>query len=149
VFHDWTLECRTEGKGVIREHTMQELKQLDIGYGYTADNGETYPFRGKGTGLMPTLDEVLSQFPEQSLLRHIKSNVPYEGEQLANYLATFPDSRLKELSVYGGDRPIAVLNEHLPNLRVMSLDTIKRCLLPYKAADWTGYVPSACENTQL
>src|SRR5690606_9734583 len=70
VFHDWTLECRTEGKGVIRDHTMQVLKQLDIGYGYTADNGETYPFRGKGTGLMPTLDEVLSQFPEQSLLLH-------------------------------------------------------------------------------
>lgn len=26
VFHDWTLECRTDGKGVTREHTMDELK---------------------------------------------------------------------------------------------------------------------------
>ena len=51
-------------RGVTREYTMEELEQLDIGYGYTADNGETYPFRGKGVGLMPTLDEVFYRFPE-------------------------------------------------------------------------------------
>ena len=34
-------------------------------------------------------------------------------------------------------------------MRVMSLGTIKSCLLPYIAVGWTGYVPSACENTQL
>jgi len=70
VFHDWTLECRTDGKGVTREHTMQELKSLDIGYGYTADNGKSYPFRGKGVGLMPSLEEVLSYFPDESFLIH-------------------------------------------------------------------------------
>ena len=58
VFHDWTLDCRTDGSGVTREKTMEELKKLDIGYGYTADGGKTYPFRGKGVGLTPTLDEV-------------------------------------------------------------------------------------------
>src|SRR5262245_60225948 len=26
VFHDWTLDCRTEGTGVTRAHTMAELK---------------------------------------------------------------------------------------------------------------------------
>src|SRR4051794_35887872 len=86
IFHDWTLECRTNGDGVTREHTMEELKQLDIGYGYTADNGKTYPFRGKGIGLMPTLDEVFEHFPEESFLIHIKSNDPKEGELLAEYL---------------------------------------------------------------
>ena len=53
VFHDWMLDCRTEGTGQIRDYTMQELKALDVGYGYTADDGETYPFRGKGIGFMP------------------------------------------------------------------------------------------------
>lgn len=48
VFHDWTLDCRTNGKGVTREHTLAELKALDIGFGYTADGGKTYPFRGQG-----------------------------------------------------------------------------------------------------
>ena len=149
VFHDWTLECRTDGKGVTREYTMEELEQLDIGYGYTADNGETYPFRGKGVGLMPTLDEVLTHFPEQSFLIHIKSNNHNEGEQLAQYLSKFSDSKLEDLSVYGGNEPIASLKENLPEIRVMSIDTMKSCLLPYLAVGWTGYVPSACENTQL
>lgn len=25
VFHDWTLECRTDGEGVTREHSMEQL----------------------------------------------------------------------------------------------------------------------------
>ena len=25
VFHDWTLDCRTDGKGVSREHSLAEL----------------------------------------------------------------------------------------------------------------------------
>src|SRR5262245_37535043 len=36
IIHDWTLDCRTNGKGVTREHSMTELKTLDVGYGYTA-----------------------------------------------------------------------------------------------------------------
>ena len=89
VFHDWTLDCRTDGSGVTREKTMEELKKLDIGYGYTADGGKTYPFRGKGIGLMPTLDEVLSTFPDRSLLIHIKSDDPQEGVLLADRLPNF------------------------------------------------------------
>ena len=149
VFHDWTLDCRTDGKGVTREHTMEELKQLDIGYGYTADNGKTYPFRGKGVGLMPTLDEVLAHFPEQTFLIHIKSDDSDEGDQLAQVLSTFSEQQLKNISVYGGNKPIAALKEVLPELRVMSMETLKSCLIPYIATGWTGYVPSACENTQL
>jgi len=149
VFHDWTLECRTDGEGVTRDHTMEELKRLDIGYGYTADDGKTYPFRGTGVGLMPTLDEVLAVFPEQSFLIHIKSDDPLEGEQLANALASYPESRLDKITVYGGDQPIASLKEKLPSVRVMSKETMKSCILPYIAIGWTGYVPKACENTQL
>ncbi|MHC2298695.1 glycerophosphoryl diester phosphodiesterase [Rhizobium mongolense] len=33
IFHDWTLDCRTNGHGVTREHSMAEMKALDIGYG--------------------------------------------------------------------------------------------------------------------
>lgn len=149
VFHDWTLECRTNGKGVTREHTMAELKSLDIGYGYTADNGKTFPFRGKGIGFMPSLDEVLAHFPNRSFLIHVKSNDPQEGVQLAQFLSKLPKKQLSQLTVYGGDKPIAMLKKHLPNLRVMSMATMKSCMLPYIAVGWTGYVPSACENTQL
>ena len=39
-----------------REASMSYLRTLDIGYGHTADGGKTFPFRGKGVGLMPSLD---------------------------------------------------------------------------------------------
>ncbi|MBD0380947.1 glycerophosphodiester phosphodiesterase family protein [Paenibacillus sedimenti] len=149
VFHDWTLDCRTNAEGVTRDYTMAELKNLDIGYGYTADGGKTYPFRGKGIGMMPSLTEVLTHFPENSLLIHIKSNDPKEGELLAEYLSKLPEKRRSQLTVYGGDQPVTALKEKLPDMRVMSKVTMKSCLLPYLAAGWIGYVPAACEHTQL
>lgn len=68
VFHDWTIDCRTNGRGVTHEQSMEYLKTLDIAYGYTADGGKTYPLRGKGIGMMLTLEEVLMHFQEKSLL---------------------------------------------------------------------------------
>jgi glycerophosphoryl diester phosphodiesterase len=149
IFHDWTLDCRTNGKGVTREHTLAELRALDVGYGYTADNGKTFPFRGKGIGLMPSLDEVLATFPDHDLLLHVKSDDPAEGRLLADALGKLAPERRARLAVYGGDQPIAELGERLPDLRVMSKATMKDCLLPYIATGWSGYVPDACANTQL
>lgn len=147
VFHDWILEYRTNGKGVTREHPMAELKMLDVGYGYTADQGKTFPFRGKGVGLMPTLDEVMKHFPpSRSFLIHIKSDDPKEGKLLAAYLQNLPKDRLKNLAVYGGDQPIEVLKQKLPSLKVMSKKTVMRAFIPYLLVGWTGYIPAGMKN---
>lgn len=42
VMHDWTVDCRTNGKGTTEELGVAYLKSLDIGYGYTADGGKTF-----------------------------------------------------------------------------------------------------------
>ncbi|MGE6226778.1 glycerophosphodiester phosphodiesterase family protein [Paenibacillus chitinolyticus] len=149
VFHDWTLDCRTPASGKTSDYTMAQLKELDIGYGYTPDHGKTYPFRGKGTGLMPSLGDVLELFPDRSFLIHIKSNDAAEGKQLAEFLSARPKEQVDRLTVYGGDEPIDALKAELPGIRVMSMATMKNCLIPYIAAGWTGYIPSACERTQL
>ncbi|MGG3885151.1 glycerophosphodiester phosphodiesterase family protein [Brevibacillus panacihumi] len=149
VFHDWTLDCRTNGQGTASDYTMAELKQLDVGYGYTSDGGKTYPFRGKGVGLMPSMDEVLARFPDKSFLIHIKSNDPAEGDLLARHLAALPEQRLAQLTVYGGDEPIAALKDKLPAVRVMSMATMKSGLIPYILIGWTGYVPDALRHTQV
>ncbi len=147
VFHDWTLDCRTNGQGVTREHSMEELRRLDIGYGYTADGGKTFPFRGKGIGLMPSLEELLTTFPERSFLINIKSNDPAEGHLLVAALRKASSPQLERLMVYGGDAPIATLRSELPNLEAMSRSTLKACLISYIGYGWTGIVADACKNT--
>jgi glycerophosphoryl diester phosphodiesterase len=146
VFHDWTLDCRTDGAGVTREHSMPELKRLDIGHGYTADGGATFPFRHKGVGMMPSLDDVLETFPRQSFLINIKSNDPSEGEKLAEALSHLAPERRRQLMAYGGDKPIAALAHALPDVRTMSLGSLKACLGAYVAYGWTGIVLQHCSH---
>lgn len=147
VFHDWTLDCRTEAKGVTREHTMAYLKTLDIGYGYSADLGKTFPFRGTGVGLMPTLDEVLETFPDKRFLINIKSRDPNEGELLAERLLKLPKSQLAMLMAYGGGEPIQQLRKKIPDMKTMSRQTLKECMYGYVKLGWFGQVPTACHNT--
>ena len=149
VFHDMTLDCRTNGTGSPSDYTLAQLQKLDIGYGYTADGGKTFPFRGKGIGLMPSLDEVLNIFPDRQLLIDMKSNNPQEGIQLARVLSALPQNRQKLLTVEGGDKPIDALRQRLPQMRVMSEAIIERCILQYIALGWSGYVPSACQHIEL
>src|SRR5690606_19975491 len=93
VLHDWTVDCRTEGKGVTEQLDMAYLKTLDLGYGYTADDGKTYPLRGKGVGMMPTLDEVLIRFPDRKFLINFKSRRTEEGDALAQMVEQHPEWR--------------------------------------------------------
>jgi glycerophosphoryl diester phosphodiesterase len=149
VFHDWNLDCRTDGHGVTRDRTLAYLKSLDVGYGYTADGGETYPLRGKGVGLMPSLGDVLIRFPDRHFILHIKSNDPKEGEALGRTLLALPAKERDLLAVTGGDRPIGALRKTLPGIKTMSPNSIKRCVVRYIALGETGYVPDACRNTVL
>ncbi len=149
VFHDWTLDCRTEGKGVTREHSLAALKQLDVGYGYTADGGKTFPFRGKGVGLMPSLDEVLAAFPAQGLVINVKSRDPNEGVLLAAVLARLAPQQLGRLIVYGGDEPVAQVRARVAGVRTASRSSLKSCLFRYVAYGWTGIVPAACERSAV
>ena len=149
VLHDWTVDCRTNGKGMTREKSLAELKALDIGYGYTADGGATYPFRGMGVGLMPSLDEVLATFPNKRFLINIKSRDAEEGRKLAARLAKLPAEGRTLLTVYGDDTPIDAVRATLPDVRTMGRGVLKRCALSYLGVGWSGYVPAACRGTML
>lgn len=62
IFHDWNLDCRTNGKGVTRDFTTKELQALDIGYGYTADGVKHSRFVAKGLILCQQLMKYLPVF---------------------------------------------------------------------------------------
>lgn len=147
VFHDATLECRTEGQGAPEEHTLAELRGLDLGYGYTADGGRTWPLRGTGVGMLVTLPEVLERFPDRSFLIHIKTDRPEDGEAVADALAALPaKARLRQI-VYGGERAVARVTARWPEVRSFDKGRLKRCLGGYLALGWAGYMPEACNYT--
>lgn len=149
IFHDWTLDCRTNGTGVTRDHTLAELQKLDIGYGYTADGGKTFPFRGKGVGMMPSLAQVLSEFPGKNFIIDIKSNDVDEGRLLAQELSELNKNRNGQLMVYGGARPVNAVIDSGAGYKSLARPGLKQCLKKYFSIGWAGIVPSVCKNRML
>ena len=149
VMHDWTVDCRTNGTGETRAHSMAELKGLDLGYGYTADGGQTYPFRGKGYGPMPELKDVLSAMPDRQFLVNFKSREAREGDLLAALAAEHPEWRGAIWGAYGGDEPTYRAAEAMGGLHVWSRRGVIDCLTQYMGLGWTGFVPEACRDTKV
>ncbi|QIN78241.1 glycerophosphodiester phosphodiesterase [Rubrobacter marinus] len=75
AFHDDTVDRTTDGSGLVREMTLAELKELDAGYRFTPDGGETYPYRGRGVRV-PEIGEVLRAFPDLAVNIEIKEEQP-------------------------------------------------------------------------
>jgi glycerophosphoryl diester phosphodiesterase len=146
VFHDWSVECRTNGKGVTRELSMTYLRTLDLGFGYTADGGRTYPFRGKFVGQMKTLYEVLATFPNRRFLINIKSHDPTEADQLVEYFKAKGIETDKHLSIVASDRVLDRVGAIAPQTKVLSVDRTKACSLKYLAFGWSGYIPESCRH---
>ena len=131
VFHDWELSCRTDGTGVTNEQTLAYLKSLDIGYGYTADGGMTFPLRGQGVGMMPTLVEVLAAFPDQHFVINNKDGGTETLALLSDFLKTLPAEQRARLSYWGVQ--YSVLRQEVPEVKayLFTSEMIKACLGDY------------------
>ena len=75
VFHDDTLERTTNGLGPVGEYSLAALQQLDAGYRFSPDDGQTRPFRASDV-VIPSLGEVLSSFPQVRFTVEIKQSAP-------------------------------------------------------------------------
>lgn len=149
VFHDWTLDCRTEGTGETRSHDMAYLKTLDVGYGYTPDGGKTYPLRGTGVGMMPALPDVLAALPDKRFIINFKSNEAREGDMLGDFVAAHPEWRAAVWGAYGGDAPVFEAKARLPDISAWGQKRLMSCLVQYIGYGWSGVVPDACRNTMV
>ncbi len=146
VFHDWTVDCRTEGKGITHEQSMDTLRQLDIGYGYTADGGQTYPFRGKGVGMMPTLAEVMSAFPNGKFLIDQKDRFDKTVQLLADVLSQYPPPQRRNIYLFSGKEQYLQLKKDIPEVQRLfsSRREVKDCIPSYLKMLMSGTLPDAC-----
>jgi glycerophosphoryl diester phosphodiesterase/membrane-associated phospholipid phosphatase len=67
--HDGTVDRQTDGAGAIADLTLAELRELDAGHGFIAEDGTDWT--GAGTQI-PTLDEVLEAFPDTFMIVELK-----------------------------------------------------------------------------
>lgn len=149
AFHDATLECRTEASGPVPHHRLETLQRLDIGFGYTADNGASWPFRGTGIGLMPTIEDLLLAFPEQAFLIDIKSGNLDDSRRLGRHIQELSTSRRGQIYVYGRPAAVAAVHAAAPAVIPLTRKRLKRCLTRYIGLGWTGHLPMDCRDTLL
>ena len=75
VIHDATVDRTTNGTGALSEMTLDELRKLDAGHNFSPDGGPTRPYRGRGVRV-PTLGEILREFPGVAVNIEIKARTP-------------------------------------------------------------------------
>ncbi|MGH7932624.1 MAG: glycerophosphodiester phosphodiesterase [Candidatus Binataceae bacterium] len=75
VAHDENLERMCAHAGTIAGTTLGDLRRLDAGHNFAPADGEEFPFRGRAITI-PTLAEVLSEFPNGYFIVEMKQVAP-------------------------------------------------------------------------
>ena len=80
AMHDDDVSRTTDGTGKVSELDYDALRQLDAGYRFQ-QHGQ-FPYRGCGI-TVPTVSEVLTRLPEQSLVLDVHGEQPSIAHDLA------------------------------------------------------------------
>lgn len=116
IFRDSDLSRRTNGQGLVEKRPLRYLKNLDIGYGYTFDNGNTFPFRGRGVGKLPTLAEVLQRFPDKRFLLHHRDGLQGTANILISLIRNFTPEQQERLCYLGSAETHAYIRKYVPHI---------------------------------
>lgn len=147
IFRDSTLECRTDGTGAVRDRPLSYLRRLDVGHGYSADGGRTFPLRGRGVGAMPTAAELIRLYPSAPLIFTLED--PAAADAL---VAAFRQAGVAIADRHGfaGAAPaLARLRELTAAGWVLDPQASEACLDEYRRIGWLGRVPERCRGAML
>jgi glycerophosphoryl diester phosphodiesterase len=133
VIHDSTLERTTNGQGAVAALTLEQLQALDAGYRWTADGGESYPYRDQGVRI-PTFAEVLERFSDTPKVIEIKVADAGLEAQLCDALKA---NEQLDLVIVGSfyERSLKLFRKHCPTVATSAGPASVRLLL---ALDWLG-----------
>lgn len=149
LFRDETLDCRTDGTGRVADKTLAELKAIDIGHGYTADGGATFPMRGRGIAGMPTLEQALRELRGVPLIVRFRGSDPADADAALAEFARVGAKIDEGHGFYGDPRILQRLEQLAPQAWTFHADALGACLDAYRTTGWTSIVPDACEATTL
>lgn len=147
VFRDAALDCRTDGSGRLAERPLAYLKRLDVGHGYSADGGRTFPLRGQGVGAMPSAAEAIRAFPRAPLL--FKLHQPAAADAL---IAAFREARVPigdRHGFAGTPEALARLRALTPAGWVLDRQAGEACLTAYRRFGWSGIMPGRCRDATI
>ena len=140
VVHDETLDRTTDGRGLVRTRTAEELAALDAGYRFEGPDGD-FPFRGRGLHI-PLFEEVLERFPDVALNVEIKQLDPPIEEQVVQVLNRF-DARDRVLLAAGDHRIMERIRSAAPEvLSGMSAVEVADFLVRSATGDLSDYRPA-------
>jgi glycerophosphoryl diester phosphodiesterase len=148
VFHDWKLNCATNGSGKISDYLIEDLEKLDAGYGYTFEQGESYPWKGKDIRIS-SLRSIVEAFPEKAYWLNLKNSDKRSVAVLNDYLKTLPFENGEETIVISSKRAAEHFKELSPSLLAISVDSTKTCLFDYMLYGWSRIFPESCKNTVM
>jgi glycerophosphoryl diester phosphodiesterase len=147
IFRDETLECRTDGTGRVAERPLSYLRRLDVGHGYSADGGATFPLRGRGVGGMLTAAELVRAYPRSPLIFALAD--PRAADAL---VAAFREAGVAIGDQHGFAGPPAAR----ARLRALTQagwlvdpEVSEACLDGYRRTGWLGLVPEICRGATL
>jgi glycerophosphoryl diester phosphodiesterase len=86
--HDQTVDRTTNGKGAIRDLTLDQIQVLDAGYSFSIDGGKTFPYRGKGL-TVPTVEELFREFPDKRFGIEIKQTTRQAATVFCNLVRQY------------------------------------------------------------
>ena len=147
IFRDATLECRTDGTGRVADRPLADLKRLDIGHGYSADGGRSFPLRGRGVGAMPTAAEVLRAYPQAPILFDLA-----DARAADALVAAFREAgvAIGEQHGFAGPPPARARLRQLTDAGwLVDPETSEACLAAYRRTGWLGLVPESCRGVTL
>lgn len=149
VFHDRSLECKTNGKGLVRDKTLAQLKTLDAYYNLSFDGGKSFPLRGRGRGKIQELSDYIKLFPNQAFHFNPKDKTKEEVESLISYLGRMTKKARKNSFFWGEIKQYNFIKYKYPDFGrfLTNGGQTRKCFnflkLWYKVLNWS-HLPEYC-----
>ncbi|MFC1888669.1 glycerophosphodiester phosphodiesterase family protein [Thermodesulfobacteriota bacterium] len=142
TYHDGNTLGQTGEDHRVLDLTIDEMKQLDAGWGFTPDEGATYPYRGLGIEV-PTFAEFLEVFRRVPVLLDVKTTNPEMADALIPFVTDhFDDDACEFVFIKTHDMKLTNTIRRLhPPVRV-AFNTTERILLAIFPFLFKNYPPT-------